>query len=234
MFSTAGLGYIIGNAIPLTISLLVFVHFFMQFFKLSDKRVKLTSEIVSAIRIIKYNAWEGPFRLSVEKVRHEEMQANFNAYCCYVSLFLFIVGVFVVLPVIVFYAFVALGHQLDSVRAFTTLSLLALIQGPVSFLPSVLQEVATAIISMNRILTYLNTPEIQNYVVRDAIPMEVAGGPGIGGSPVPSIVIRFDGAYLGWIDEAEAQARKEDASGVDGSSTTKGTSLMLSSSLSLA
>lgn len=53
-----GLGYIIGNAIPLTVSLVIFVHFFLLFFQRADKRIKLTSEVVSGIRIIKYNAWE--------------------------------------------------------------------------------------------------------------------------------------------------------------------------------
>ena len=54
----AGVGYIIGNTIPLAVSAVVFISFLMVFFSRADKRIKLTSEVISDIRIIKYYSWE--------------------------------------------------------------------------------------------------------------------------------------------------------------------------------
>ena len=38
-----------------------------------DKRIKLTTEVLGGIRILKYYAWEDPFRSKIEGIRAAEL-----------------------------------------------------------------------------------------------------------------------------------------------------------------
>jgi ATP-binding cassette subfamily C (CFTR/MRP) protein 1 len=102
----------------------------------TDKRVKMMNEILNGIRIIKFYAWESAFRGRVEAVRLAELELIRRlAYVTAVAFSLVLMAVPTFLPVLIFYAYVRLGHQLDAAKAFTAISLFNLMQFPFLFLP---------------------------------------------------------------------------------------------------
>ena len=54
---------------------MIFLGIIHNVFQYSDQRVKLMSEILSGIRIIKFNAWEKPFHKQIDYIRGKEMAA---------------------------------------------------------------------------------------------------------------------------------------------------------------
>lgn len=102
----------------------------------TDKRVKMMNEILNGIRIIKFYSWETAFRERVEAVRIKELKLLRKiAYIIAIGFSIVLMAVPTFLPVLIFYAYIRLGNQLDAARAFTAISLFNLMQFPFIFLP---------------------------------------------------------------------------------------------------
>ncbi|KAG5515912.1 hypothetical protein RHGRI_036827 [Rhododendron griersonianum] len=125
----------------------------------TDKRIGLMNEILAAMDTVKCYAWENSFQSKVQTVRNDELawfrKAQLLAACN--SFILNSIPVIVI--VISFGVFTLLGGDLTPARAFTSLSLFAVLRFPLFMLPNIITQVVNANVSLKRLEELLLSEE---------------------------------------------------------------------------
>jgi ABC-type multidrug transport system fused ATPase/permease subunit len=200
-----GLGLVVAVLPLLLIVFVLFAKSRVEKSQITDFRIKLTNEILSGIRILKYYAWEVPFYEKIDVIRNAELRSIAYLNFLLVFIVLLITAIPYVMPIVVFFAYAAMNGEMDITVAFTTLALLGLITGPIMNIPGFLQRFFMALISLNRITEFLVSGVLQQYIDKDA--------PEVSDDGEYSIV--FDKASLSWLVEEEqsnAEGRPSDVS----------------------
>ncbi|KAK9267317.1 hypothetical protein L1049_009740 [Liquidambar formosana] len=117
----------------------------------TDKRIGLMNEILAAMDTVKCYAWENSFQSKVQSVRTDELSwfrkasllAAFNGFI--------LNSIPVVVTVISFGMFTLLGGDLTPARAFTSLSLFAVLRFPLFMLPNIITQAVNANVSLKRL-----------------------------------------------------------------------------------
>ncbi|KAI3439159.1 uncharacterized protein J3R85_005115 [Psidium guajava] len=125
----------------------------------TDKRVSLMNEILAAMDTVKCYAWEKSFQSRVQEIRSEELSwfrraqllAAFNSFI--------LNSIPVIVTVVSFGTFTLLGGDLTPARAFTSLSLFAVLRFPLNMLPNLMSQVVTANVSLQRLEELFLTEE---------------------------------------------------------------------------
>jgi ABC-type multidrug transport system fused ATPase/permease subunit len=147
----------------------------------SDQRLKLIRELISAVRIVKYYAWEVPFQRNIDDFREYEIErVRKTAMTRTIA-----VGVFSAVGPIgtaLTYTFYSLGGSFDLSRIFTALALLNLVRLPLQILPLVLVFGSQYMIAFNRVRDFCILPELPK---RDA-------------RPPSKVAIRMKNTNLSW------------------------------------
>eukprot|EP01039_Chlorochromonas_danica_P007900 gene7900-8715_t len=127
--------------------------------KIRDERIKLTNEVLSGMKVIKLQAWEQEFSQRILSVRREEL-ATFRRYTLAQA---FSGALFTTIPLLVailtFATYIALGNHLDVATALTSLALFDLLRFPLFMLPNVINNVVEARVSIDRVESFLLEPE---------------------------------------------------------------------------
>jgi ABC-type multidrug transport system fused ATPase/permease subunit len=156
--------------------------------KETDRRVKLMNEILSGIRVIKYYAWENAFTQKINIIRLRELDLLKQlAYIVAIGFTLIMMSAPLVQPILIFFVYVKLGNQLDAAKAFTTLSLFNVLQFPFAFLPMGLAQYSQSMVSCKRMLDFLNSEELVEYVDRKESP--------------DGVVLSMEKVHMCWISE---------------------------------
>ncbi|KAL0556634.1 hypothetical protein IC582_005148 [Cucumis melo] len=117
----------------------------------TDKRVGLMNEILAAMDTVKCYAWENSFHSKVESIRNDEL-SWFRKAALLGALNSFILNsIPVLVTVTAFGLFTAFGGDLTPSRAFTSLSLFAVLRFPLIMLPNIITQVVNAKVSINRL-----------------------------------------------------------------------------------
>ena len=159
--------------------------------KYTDSRVKLMNEILNGIRIIKYYAWESAFIGKVGEIRNGEVKLLAKTGYIFNSVFgLFLLGAPQIQTVLIFLTFIGTNHQLDAATAFTTLTLFGLMTSPFIFLPFGLQQYNMSLISMKRIMEFLDANNLESYITYADLS---------GDEKSQDVVVEFTDASFSWI-----------------------------------
>lgn len=136
-----------------------------------DQRLKVMSEVLAGIKVIKLYAWELVFERRVTEIRKEELRniqlsACLNAVgnvACLITPYL--------VSVVMFASYAYLRHPekeasdypnwLDPGHAFVTLSLICLVNYNISSLPSSVQYVIQGFIALKRAASLMEQDEVQ-------------------------------------------------------------------------
>ncbi|KAG0501841.1 hypothetical protein HPP92_001913 [Vanilla planifolia] len=155
----------------------------------TDKRIGLMNEVLAAMDTVKCYAWEQSFQAKVQSIRNDELSwfrsAQLLAACN--SFILNSIPVFV--TVISFGVYSLLGGDLTPAKAFTSLSLFAVLRFPLFMLPNLITQVVNANVSLKRLEELFLTEE---RVLAPNPPLDPA---------LPAISIR-DG-YFSWDSKDE-------------------------------
>ncbi|XP_029130585.1 ABC transporter C family member 2 isoform X2 [Cajanus cajan] len=117
----------------------------------TDKRIGLMNEILAAMDTVKYYAWESSFQSKVQVARNDEL-SWFRKASLLGALNGFILNsIPVFVTVITFGVFTLLGGDLTPARAFTSLSLFAVLRFPLFMLPNTITQVVNANVSLKRL-----------------------------------------------------------------------------------
>ncbi|XP_047310142.1 ABC transporter C family member 2 [Impatiens glandulifera] len=117
----------------------------------TDKRIGLMNEILAAMDTVKCYAWEDSFKSKVQNIRNEEL-GWFRRAQLLGSFNSFLLNSIPVLVIVVsFTLFTLLGGDLTPARAFTSLSLFAVLRFPLFMLPNIITQVVNANVSLKRL-----------------------------------------------------------------------------------
>lgn len=147
----------------------------------TDSRINKLNEILQSIRIIKYFAWEKKFAESVLKIREEELTQLRNKFICwtYATLVYFMIPIVVTVFTFSTYIFVQ-KELLTAPIAFTVLSLLNVMRGPLDQLSEMITEFLQAKVSVDRIDKFLNERETSKYTQLSHPNVRASAAPRIG------------------------------------------------------
>ncbi|XP_047166488.1 ABC transporter C family member 12-like [Vigna umbellata] len=117
----------------------------------TDKRVGLMNEILAAMDTVKCYAWETSFQSRILSIRDDELSWFRKAQLLYALNSFILNSIPVLVTVTTFGVFTFLGGELTPSRAFTSLSLFAVLRFPLNMLPNLLSQVANANVSLQRL-----------------------------------------------------------------------------------
>uniref|UniRef100_A0A670Y6C5 ATP binding cassette subfamily C member 10 n=1 Tax=Pseudonaja textilis TaxID=8673 RepID=A0A670Y6C5_PSETE len=126
-----------------------------EMLKHKDIRVKLMTELLGGMRVIKFYAWESHFDARVKACRAKELKSlraikYLDAVCVYLW-----AALPVVVSIVIFITYVLLGHQLSATKVFTALALVGMLILPLNNFPWVLNGILEAKVSLDRIQRFL-------------------------------------------------------------------------------
>lgn len=117
----------------------------------TDKRVSLMNEILASMDTVKCYAWERSFQSRVQSIRNEELSWYRRAQLLSALNSFILNSIPVVVTVVSFGTFTLLGGELTPSKAFTSLSLFAVLRFPLNMLPNLLSQVVNANVSLQRL-----------------------------------------------------------------------------------
>ncbi|KAF5194274.1 Abc transporter c family member 2-like [Thalictrum thalictroides] len=125
----------------------------------TDRRIGLMNEILAAMDTVKCYAWEQSFQSKVQNVRNDELSWFRKAQLLGAFNSFILNSIPVVVTVISFGMFTLLGGDLTPARAFTSLSLFAVLRFPLFMLPNLITQVVNANVSLKRLEELFLTEE---------------------------------------------------------------------------
>ncbi|XP_020586974.1 ABC transporter C family member 2-like [Phalaenopsis equestris] len=165
LYSQLGVGALVGSIIlVLMFPFQTFVISRMQ--KLSkeglqrtDKRIGLMNEVLAAMDTVKCYAWEKSFQAKVQSIRNDELSWFRKAQLLAACNSFILNSIPVVVTVISFGVYSLLGGDLTPAKAFTSLSLFAVLRFPLFMLPNLITQVVNANVSLKRLEELFLTEE---------------------------------------------------------------------------
>lgn len=124
-----------------------------------DRRVEVNAEVLSNMKIIKFQAWEEAFQDRILGLRKEELKQLLQ-YFIGLSLSRML---WTFTPLLValatFASYVFLGNQLDVASALTALSLFDILRFPLFMLPQIINNTVEAMVAVRRVESFLQAHE---------------------------------------------------------------------------
>ncbi|XP_021341468.1 multidrug resistance-associated protein 1-like [Mizuhopecten yessoensis] len=130
--------------------------------KVKDKRLKLMSEVLNGMKVLKLYAWEPSFQEKILELRNEELDIlKKYAYLQAFSTFSFTCAPFLVtLATFATYILTSDAHYLDAGKAFVSLSLFNILRFPINLLPMMVSYIVQANVSIGRIADFLKMGDL--------------------------------------------------------------------------
>ncbi|ETO63934.1 hypothetical protein F444_18435 [Phytophthora nicotianae P1976] len=125
-----------------------------------DERVKVTSETLQGIRVMKFYAWEESLAQRVEKLRVKEvgLLRKFHSYQVINTVMLFITPTF--LSGVTLGVYLLIRHTITVVEAFTLVAMVNIARAPLNQLPQAVAGLSKAKIAYARIDAFLASSEV--------------------------------------------------------------------------
>ncbi|XP_057969287.1 ABC transporter C family member 10-like [Malania oleifera] len=145
-------------------------HKYQSMFMAAQKeRLKATSEVFVSMKVLKLHAWETQFKNVLEKLREEEykwLSALQQQKGYYIVLFW---TAPILVSIVTLVACYYLGISITASRVFTLFATLRIAQEPIRLVPDVIQVFIEAMVSLDRIVKFLEAPEIQSGHIRQTM-----------------------------------------------------------------
>ncbi|XP_043945091.1 multidrug resistance-associated protein 1-like [Protopterus annectens] len=130
-----------------------------------DDRIKLTNEILSGIKLLKFYVWEKAFKEKLLGIRQMELHSlkksqilfSLSLTSFHSSTFLIAFAMFAV------YTLSSENNVLDAQKAFVSMALVNIMKTPLSFLPFSISTTMQAAVSLKRLATFLSHEELKEY-----------------------------------------------------------------------
>lgn len=128
-----------------------------------DERVKVTSEALLGIRVMKFYAWEDSLARRVGGIRDKEVNLlrTFNFYQVLNTVMLFITPIFLSGATLGIY--VLISHTISVVEAFTLIAMVNICRTSLNQLPQAIAALSKAKIAYNRIDAFLASDEFVSF-----------------------------------------------------------------------
>ncbi|KAF4589934.1 hypothetical protein EYR38_009229 [Pleurotus pulmonarius] len=155
-----GLGVLIFGMIPQGFLAAIIFKQRQTGVKFTDARMRLTTEVLQGIRILKAYGWETFYAHQIEKWRRKEIK-TLKISAAATSGLIALVGFIPILSAILsFITYALTNHDLNIAIIFSSLQLFNVILVPMATFPIVLGSLSGAIVALNRISTFLLAEEL--------------------------------------------------------------------------
>ncbi|KAL0952989.1 hypothetical protein HGRIS_007200 [Hohenbuehelia grisea] len=134
------------------------------FLAAKDKRMGVLNELIGAIKFIKFFAWEDRWIERALDARAFEIKWMIKARINSVFFHLIWSCSPILVSIVSFFVYVALGNQLTVSKAFTAIALFGMIRAPLNVIPTWIIQLLQAGVALNRIATYLDEEEVTEQV----------------------------------------------------------------------
>ncbi|KAJ7893786.1 multidrug resistance-associated ABC transporter [Mycena leptocephala] len=158
-------------------AILVKVMFDQRFkgVKITDARVRLITEVLQGIRLVKFYGWEDFYVERIQEMRTREVKTIRKSAWATSAL----VAMFTVMPtlamILSLITYKLTGHALDIAKIFTAVQLYSIARVPLVLLPVVLSFLAPTLVAMRRIATFLTAEELASpYTIDECSPDAIA------------------------------------------------------------
>ncbi len=126
-----------------------------------DGRVDVNSEVLGAMKVVKLQAWEGPFIERITNLRENELKHLLKyivAQCLSIMLWS---AVPLTVSLATFAAYVLSGNDLDVATALTSVALFDILRFPLFMLPQIINRIVEAGVSLDRVRSFLLCEEYE-------------------------------------------------------------------------
>ncbi|KAL3662988.1 hypothetical protein V7S43_011931 [Phytophthora oleae] len=156
-----------GGAVVLVVVMTISAHqgrriagFQKKLLKVIDERVKVTSEALQGIRVMKFYAWEESLAQRVEKLRAKEVTLlrKFHMYQVVNTVMLFLTPSFV--SGVTLGIYILIHHTITVVEAFTLVAMVNICRTALNQLPQAVAGISKAKISYARLDAFLTSDEV--------------------------------------------------------------------------
>ncbi|MEE6486330.1 hypothetical protein FKM82_014574 [Ascaphus truei] len=167
----------------------------MKNMKNKDKRMKIMSEMLNGIKILKLYAWEPSFENRVQEIRERELKDLLHfTYLHSVSLFIFTCAPFLVsVASFAVYVVVDPSNVLTAEKAFTSIALFNILRFPLAMLPMLISTMVQTSVSCGRLEKYLGGGDLDASSIRH--------------DPTVDAAIQFSDATFSWEQDAKPVVR---------------------------
>ncbi|TBU25699.1 multidrug resistance-associated ABC transporter [Dichomitus squalens] len=129
-----------------------------------DKRMGVLNELISAVKFIKFFAWEDQWIKRVMEAREGEMQWMIKSRVNAVCFSLLWTTAPILVSVTSFFVYVAQGNELTIGTAFTAIALFQMVRAPLNVIPAWIVQILQSKVALDRIATYLDEDEVDAQV----------------------------------------------------------------------
>ncbi len=136
-----------------------FTHLDEVMMKWRDQRVSLMTQILSAIRVVKYFVWEKSVYDELQAVREKELQARKKVAQTEVMSNAAFMSVSSVVLFVALGVHVLRGQDLDAALIFTCVSLFGLLEGPLGRMSNLLSRFTNSFVGSRRLVDFLKKSE---------------------------------------------------------------------------
>ncbi|KAF5360296.1 hypothetical protein D9758_009166 [Tetrapyrgos nigripes] len=129
--------------------------------KITDSRVRLTTEVLQGVRLIKAYAWEDFYTMQISNIRTKELKTIKRIIVARSFALGLVTFIPVLAAVLSFITYSLTGHNLNVAVIFTSLQFLNIIRMPMIQLPVVLTSMSDALVALGRIKSFLAAEELE-------------------------------------------------------------------------
>ncbi|PBK66109.1 multidrug resistance-associated ABC transporter [Armillaria solidipes] len=136
--------------------------------KITDVRVRGTTEVLQGIRLIKFYAWEAFYSFQIGKLRQKEIRILKQVAFTRSALIGIVTFIPVLSSVLSFITYGLTGHDLNIAIIFSSLQLFNNIRTPLMILPLITTAISDALVALGRVSKFLTAEELSHqYIVDD-------------------------------------------------------------------
>ncbi|KAK0555362.1 Transporter of the ATP-binding cassette (ABC) [Tilletia horrida] len=160
----AGMSVLVASIPIQTLSARLFLRVQEKLLEATDKRLTLFSEVLSAMKTVKFFAWERSFEARMEATRKHELKMLRNRYLAWIAQFVTFFMTPMLVATVTFTVHTQVLHKpLPAETAFTALALFGIMRAPIDQLPDMIVNVLSALTSVRRIDKFLREEETPKY-----------------------------------------------------------------------
>ena len=168
LYRYIGISFVIGVGVMIIFLIINYYYRtqFSKFLKLhmkkADLRMKVTTEVINNLKLIKLNGWDDIALARIQKARNEELDAlNSRYYVTTISqTLLWLAPVAMSVSSIGLYQYLNKDFKIENI--FTCLGIFTCFQGLLRSLPTTLDIFVETLISLKRIEKFLRLPEVDD------------------------------------------------------------------------
>jgi len=146
-----------------------------EFTTTTQHRVHIMSELLTAIKLIKFYAWEPYFRKEINQIRHHEMsllKRSFFIKSCNFAVVFATPVIVALLCLATYYYTLPTGKVLTSSIVFTVLSVFNTLRYPLLMMPQAVKSSTAAMLAFKRLEQFLSLTEVDTKAIQEEDPVD--------------------------------------------------------------